>query len=166
MITLDPDMVGNLEPVSKLTTTLSTTSSLAAPGKDKSKSKPQPAQRTEIPFARLPRIDRLRMSGKIDDSEDRGSAQDEGDGGEEGDEETKKKNREEREKRKMRGKGKSMKRYLRKQRKNVVDPAAIAIRAKLEKQREEKKRAVAEAAAGRTGEGKKASALDRFKRSK
>jgi len=41
------------------------------------------------------------------------------------DEATKKMNREEREKRKMRGKGKSLKRYLRKQRKNVIDPAAV-----------------------------------------
>ncbi|KAH9475805.1 putative U3 small nucleolar RNA-associated protein 7 [Psilocybe cubensis] len=144
LITLDPEMVGNLAPVSKLTTEMTT-----ADGKPK----------TDIPYARLPRIDRLRVSGKLDEAEDDAA-------GEEGeDEESKKRSKEEREKRKMRGKGKSMKRYLRKQRKNVIDPAAIAIRAKLEKQKEEKKRAAA-AAAGESGEKKKPSALDRFKRSK
>lgn len=77
--------------------------------------------RTDIPYARLPRIDRLRVSGKIDETEE----QEEDDEANGMDEESKKKNREEREKRKMRGKGKSMKRYLRKQRKNVIDPAAV-----------------------------------------
>ncbi|PPQ72901.1 hypothetical protein CVT25_003889 [Psilocybe cyanescens] len=145
MITLDPEMVGNLAPVSKLTTEMTTVNG-----------KP----RTDIPYARLPRIDRLRVSGKLDETEENGAG--EGDGE---DAESKKHTKEEREKRKMRGKGKSMKRYLRKQRKNVIDPAAVTIRAKLEKQKEEKKRTAA-AAAGDTGEKKKLSALDRFKRSK
>lgn len=49
--------------------------------------------------------------------------------------------------------------YLRKQRKNVIDPTAVAIRAKLEKQREERKARAKEAA----GEPpRKPSALDRF----
>jgi hypothetical protein len=60
------------------------------------------------------------VSGKIDEAED--NSEDEGGAnGEEG----KKLSREEREKRKTRGKGKSLKRYLRKQRKNVIDPAAV-----------------------------------------
>lgn len=46
------------------------------------------------------------------------------------------------------------------------DVLQVAIRAKLEKQREEKRRALAAAAAGETGENKKPSALDRFKRAK
>jgi U3 small nucleolar RNA-associated protein 7 len=149
-------MVGNLAPPSKLTVT-------TFDGKPP----------VEVPYARLPRIERLRVSGKIDETED--NSEDEG--GEEG----KKLSREEREKRKTRGKGKSLKRYLRKQRKNVIDPAAVcffsstkisltflpqvAIRAKLEKQKEEKKRAAA-AAAGDSGENKKSSALDRFKQTK
>ncbi|KAF4612034.1 hypothetical protein D9613_003805 [Agrocybe pediades] len=144
LITLDPDMVGNLAPVSKLTTEVTTVNG-----------KP----RTDIPFARLPRIDRLRVSGKMDDTEENNEEEGEG-----GDEESKKHAKEEREKRKMRGKGKSMKRYLRKQRKNVIDPAAIAIRAKLERQKEEKRKAAA-ASAG-NAEEKKPSALDRFTRTK
>jgi U3 small nucleolar RNA-associated protein 7 len=73
------------------------------------------------------------------------------------------------------------KRYLRKQRKNVVDPTAVcisvfsnicsadfmpsqvAIRAKLEKQRKEKLKTKIVAAGGE-GENRKPSALDRFKR--
>lgn len=104
LITLDPEMVGNLAPPSKMTTT-------TFDGK--------PA--VEVPYARLPRIERLRVSGKIDETEE--NPEDTGDG----DEETKKHIKEEREKRKMRGKGKSLKRYLRKQRKNVIDPAAVCL---------------------------------------
>ncbi|KAF7973597.1 hypothetical protein HWV62_14754 [Athelia sp. TMB] len=140
MIALDPEFVGSLAPPSKLTT-----------GTDTSTSK--------VPFAQLPRLEKLRVQGKADDTEI-GDA-DDGDADENG----KKEDREVREKRKMRGKGKSMKRYLRKQRKNVIDPTAGAVRAKLEKQKEERKAARA-AANGEGFEGKKASALDRFKRSK
>ncbi|KAF9488792.1 BING4CT-domain-containing protein [Pleurotus eryngii] len=128
MIALDPEFVGSLALPSKLVT-----------------------DTTSTPFARLPRIQRLKVSGKADETEEVESEV-EGDHG-------KKESREEREKRKMRGKGKSLKRYLRKQRKNVIDPTVVAIRAKLEKQKEEKRRA----AAGQT-ENDKPSALDRFKR--
>ena len=101
MITLDPEMIGNLAPPSKLTT--GTTNE----GKPVS----------EIPYARLPRLERLKVSGKADTTEENSGDENEVDG--------KKESHEEREKRKMRGKGKSLSRYLRKQRKNVVDPAAV-----------------------------------------
>jgi len=74
----------------------------------------------DIPYARLPRIERLKVSGKIDVTEEHNF---EGEG--ELDEEEKVKRTEEKEKRKMRGKNKSLKRYLRKKRKNVIDPAAV-----------------------------------------
>ena len=95
----------------------------------------------DIPFARLPRLERLRVQGNADDTElDDGV---DADGGAD-DDEGKKKAKAEREKRKMRGKGKSLKRYvarvvsptrahakrsryLRKQRKNVVDPTAVRV---------------------------------------
>jgi len=94
-------MVGNLAPPSKLTTgTTSEGKSVAA-----------------IPYARLPRMERLKVSGKADTTEDNSGEEHEIDG--------KKQSREEREKRRMRGKGKSLSRYLRKQRKNVIDPAAV-----------------------------------------
>ena len=103
MITLDPEMVGNLAPPSKLTT--GTTND----GKPLS----------TIPYARLPRLERLKVSGKVDATEDHS--------GDEREVDRKKESREEREKRRMRGKGKSLSRYLRKQRKNVIDPTAVRI---------------------------------------
>ncbi|KAF8559395.1 BING4CT-domain-containing protein [Imleria badia] len=136
MIALDPDVVGSLAPPTKLTTAVN--------------------DKHDIPFARLPRLERLRVEGKADETELDADDGADDDGG-------KKASREEREKRKMRGKGKSLKRYLRKQRKNVIDPTAVAIRAKLEKQREERR--VAKAIEKGEMEPKKPSALDRFKRS-
>ncbi|OAX41814.1 BING4CT-domain-containing protein [Rhizopogon vinicolor AM-OR11-026] len=140
MITLDPDFIGSLAPQTKLTTAVNDTH--------------------DIPFARLPRLERLRVQGKADDTE---AVDDDNDGDEgDGDKSGKTQSRAEKEKRKMRGKGKSVKRYLRKQRKNVIDPTAVAIRAKLEKHREEKR--VARAIEKGQMEPHKPSALDRFKR--
>jgi U3 small nucleolar RNA-associated protein 7 len=136
MIALDPEFVGSLAPPSKLTTGANSTN--------------------DIPFARLPRLERLRVQGKADETEIANHSDDDTNPN------GKKEDREAREKRKMRGKGKSMKRYLRKQRNNVIDPTAVAVRAKLEKQKEERR--VARAAASGTEETKKPSALDRFKR--
>ncbi|KAI0056365.1 BING4CT-domain-containing protein [Artomyces pyxidatus] len=135
MIALDPEFIGSLAPPSKLTT-----------------------GGTDVPFARLPRLERLRVQGKADETEEASDHEGDAANGENG----KKADREEREKRKMRGKGKSLKRYLRKQRKNVIDPKAVAIRAKLEKERNERKKA-REAANG-VPKDHKPSALDRFKR--
>ncbi|KAG2038486.1 BING4CT-domain-containing protein [Suillus americanus] len=140
MITLDPDFVGGLAPPTTLTTAVNDTH--------------------DITFARLPRLERLRVQGKADetelvndDVEDVAEA--------DGDKNDNPQSRAEKEKRKMRGKGKSLKRYLRKQRKNVIDPTAVAIRAKLEKQREEKR--VAKAIENGHIEARKPSALDRFR---
>lgn len=90
MIALDPEFIGSLAPPSKLTTT--------DDGKPTS----------NIPFARLPRFDRLRVQGKADETEVAGD--DDGEDDADGDN-GKKESREEREKRKMRGKGKSLKRF-------------------------------------------------------
>jgi U3 small nucleolar RNA-associated protein 7 len=90
MIALDPEFVGSFAPPSKLTTTVD--------GKS-------PA---DIPFARLPRLERLRVQGKVDETE----VADDDDGSGNFDSNTKKQSREEREKRKMRGKGKSLKRFV------------------------------------------------------
>ncbi|TFY60841.1 hypothetical protein EVJ58_g4893 [Rhodofomes roseus] len=142
MIALDPEFVGSLAPEPKLTTAV--------------------GGEPDVPFARLPRLERLRVQGKADEKEDG----DEGlvDDDDDDDEAAKKRpTKEEKEKKKMRGKNKTLKRYLRKQRKNVIDPRALAVRAKLEKQREERRKARA-AAAGHA-EDRKPSALDRFRRS-
>ncbi|KAJ3563739.1 hypothetical protein NP233_g8748 [Leucocoprinus birnbaumii] len=146
LITLDPEFIGTLSEPSKLVT-----------------SDGKPA--TELPYARLPRFDKLRVSGKVDTTED-GDSDDETGGDAEGEgegEESRKARKEEKEKKRMRGKNNSMKRYLRKQRKNVIDPATVAIRTKLEKMKEEKRQAML-VKKGIVEEKKKSSALDRFKR--
>lgn len=100
MITLNPEFVGSLAPPSKLTTAVNNTN--------------------DTPFARLPRLERLRIQGKADETEILESSGDE-DQGPSG----KKEGSVARKKRKLRGKGKSMKRFLRKQRKNVIDPTTV-----------------------------------------
>ncbi|KAE9384270.1 BING4CT-domain-containing protein [Gymnopus androsaceus JB14] len=144
MIALDSEFVGSLAPPSKLTTDITGGSGSS--------------RATEIPFSRLPRAERLRVSGKADLTEEVYSDAESLEGGSK-----RKEDREEREKRKMRGKGKSLKRYLRKQRKNVIDPAAVAIRQKLEKQKAERKAEIRKVKYGDKPEEKSA-ALDRFKR--
>lgn len=79
MIALDPDFIGSLAAHKTL-------------------------EDNSVPYARLPRLERLRVQGTADETEDVS----EGENNEGGD--TKTRDREEREKRKMRGKGKSMKR--------------------------------------------------------
>ncbi|KAI0725300.1 BING4CT-domain-containing protein [Fomitopsis betulina] len=143
MIALNPEFIGSLAPEPKLTTAVNGAH--------------------DIPFARLPRLERLRVQGKADETEDTDADAPGADGEDDEDEEQKKKStKEEKEKKKMRGKNKALKRFLRKQRKNVIDPRAVAVRAKLEKQREERRKA--KAAAGEVVE-RKPSALDRFRRS-
>ena len=90
MIALEPEFVGSLAPVAE--------SDNAGDGQ------------SDIPYARLPRYERLRVSGKADEADEvEGEGEGEADGGEEG-KRGKQASRAEREKRKMRGKGKSMKR--------------------------------------------------------
>lgn len=94
MIALDADFVGAFAPPSKL----------SLPG----------GVVPTVPFARLPRVERLRVSGKLDEADgDDGAdgAEAENDG--EGEATTNGKlSVEKKEKLKMRGKGKSMKRYV------------------------------------------------------
>ncbi|KAE9384935.1 WD40 repeat-like protein, partial [Gymnopus androsaceus JB14] len=113
MIALDSEFVGSLAPPSKLTT--DTTGGSGS------------SRATEILFSRLPRAERLRVSGKADLTEEVYSDAESLEGDKNGSGGPKRKeDREEREKRKMHRKGKSMKRYLRKQRKNIIDPAAVS----------------------------------------
>ena len=100
MITLDPEFVGAMAPPTKLTTGVN--------------GKP------DIPFARLPRQHRVKLQGRADETEEVSEEEEreEGEGGNAG-------RKEEKEKKRMRGKNKAMKRYLRKQRKNVIDPKAV-----------------------------------------
>ncbi|KAF8590691.1 BING4CT-domain-containing protein [Ramaria rubella] len=158
MITLDPDFIGSLAPPSKLTYANTT---LAADGSGKRKA---PVE-GNVPFRKLPRLERLRAQGKADETEVIGEEDDEV--GNEADPEKKAK-KVEKEKMKMRGKGKALKRYLKKKRKNVIEPSTIAIREKLEKQREERKREREKEKRQARGDAEpgeqRPSALDRFKR--
>ncbi|CAK5262201.1 unnamed protein product [Mycena citricolor] len=110
MISLDPEFIGSLASETKDTLVSTMTGG------------------NSTPFSRLSRIDRLRASGHADETDTLDPDDLEFKG-----------TREEKERKKMRGKGKSLSRYLRKQRKNVIDPTAVAIRAKLDRQRTEKK---------------------------
>jgi U3 small nucleolar RNA-associated protein 7 len=82
---------------------------------------------TTTPFARLPRMERLKLTGQADLSnetpeQESGDGEREGDGGDNeggGKKALKEKN-------KMRGKNKSLKRHLRKKKKNVIDPATVS----------------------------------------
>ncbi|KAG8836192.1 Small subunit (SSU) processome component [Serendipita sp. 399] len=129
-ITVDPDMLGNMQETPKLDETLV--------------------------HRKQPRLQRLSTTGKGDDS-----LQNDGSEGEEEEEATEegKGPRTERKRKKMRGKDRSMKRYLAKKRKNVIDIATVAIRAKLAKQQEEIRKGKEQ----RLQPEPKRSALDRFK---
>jgi len=112
MIAIDPEFLGRYAPQSKPTGGIDPDA---------------------LPFARQPRLNRLRIQGKADETEDVS----EGESAVECPEDTSNTKRDllGRERRKMRGKGKSLKRYLRKQRKNVIDPKAVALREALAQQR-------------------------------
>lgn len=104
LITMDPSSLGSLAPATKLTHL------------------PQPTK--PVPFSKLPRIDRLKANDAIEDdpadlapsSDDELAADDD---------EGRKRARVEKETKKMRGKNKSLKRFLRKKKKNVVDPTTV-----------------------------------------
>ncbi|KZV62064.1 BING4CT-domain-containing protein [Peniophora sp. CONT] len=129
----------------------------------------QPRVESDTPFARLPRLARLEVGGKADTTEAHSDSDADMDGEEDGEgagpgkkltKEEREKRKEEKEKKRMRGRNKTTKRFLRKQRKNVIDPKAVAIREKLAKEREARQRA-----RGNDAPAKYApSVLDRFKR--
>lgn len=91
MIALDPEFIGSMAPPSKLT------------GGDV----------TNIPFARLPRLERLKLGGKADETEDVEIAQYEEEDEEVADGKSNaQESRAKKEKMKMRGKSKSLKRFV------------------------------------------------------
>lgn len=86
MITLDPEFVGSLAPEPKLTSAVN--------------------EIVNIPYARLPRMERLRVSGKADETEaDDADQEDDADG-----DNSRRLTKEEKIKKKMRGKNKTLKR--------------------------------------------------------
>ncbi|KAG8693175.1 Small subunit (SSU) processome component [Ceratobasidium sp. 395] len=137
MITLDPEFIGQL----------------AEP-------RHVPFTTPELPFRRKSRLDRLRDLGRADESP---GSEEEGDVEDENTEQGKKTQPEVKEKMKMRGKGKSMKRYLKKKRKNVIDPSSVAIREKIVKMQAARK-AEARKKAGLQEKEPRLTALDRFRR--
>jgi U3 small nucleolar RNA-associated protein 7 len=97
-ITIDPDMLGGMAEEGKADETLV--------------------------HRKQPRLQRLKATGKVDDSElpgeEEGGEEEERDGDGE-----KRQDEPEKNKKRKRGKDKSMKRYLRKKRKNVIDEATV-----------------------------------------
>ncbi|KAF8519734.1 BING4CT-domain-containing protein [Hysterangium stoloniferum] len=150
MITLDPETVGSLAPPSKLTY------SNAVDGKSKALS--------TTPFRALPRLERLRAQGKADDSEVPGDEDDAINDGVKA--EAGGPPQSEKEKMKMRGRNKTLKRYLRKKRKNVIDASVVALREKIQRHKDERRKADNKKAGGEGLEGGEAkfSALDRFRK--
>ena len=105
MIALDPDFVGSLAPEVVLSTASGEVGAGAAAGVG--------GRKGDIPFARLPRLERLRVQGKADETEEVSGDEGEGEGGDGEDGEGKKAARhEEKEKKKMRGRNKALKRYV------------------------------------------------------
>ncbi|KZT34905.1 BING4CT-domain-containing protein [Sistotremastrum suecicum HHB10207 ss-3] len=144
MITLDPEFIGKMAEPSKLT------------------------EGDQTPFSKLPRLERLKAQGKADEtelgSEDAADEVDDEDEEADGAGSGKTKTQKVKDKMKMRGRGKTMKRFLRKKRKNVIDPASVAIRAKIEKQKADRIKEQKIKEQGNLPEKK--SALDRFRRTK
>ncbi|CCO28181.1 putative U3 small nucleolar RNA-associated protein 7 Short=U3 snoRNA-associated protein 7 [Rhizoctonia solani AG-1 IB] len=139
MITLDPEFIGQL----------------AEPGH-------VPFATPELPFRQKPRLDRLRDLGKADESPASDGEEVDNASISDGDKQSGRPKTEE--KMKMRGKGKSLKRHLRKKRKNVIDPSTVAIREKIAKMQATRK-AEARQKAGLPEKEPRLTALDRFKRS-
>ncbi|CAE6465437.1 unnamed protein product [Rhizoctonia solani] len=138
MITLDPEFIGQL----------------AEPGH-------VPFTTPELPFRQKPRLDRLRELGKADETA--ASDGEEADDFNANDDDEKGGGPKQKEKMKMRGKGRSLKRYLRKKRKNVIDPSTVAIREKIAKVQAARK-VEARQKAGLPEKESRLTALDRFRR--
>lgn len=167
LITLDPEYIGGV----------------AEPSKIAANDEGLPLEA----YRKLPRFAKLHVSGQADTTEIHDPLDDNVDGEESGEEGYKGLNvkevqqkREERKKRmRMRGKDKSIKRYLKKKRQNVIDPTVVcslrflqlyltqflqlAVRAKLEKQRLAQEKEARTKAKEGTGAEAGRSALDRFR---
>ena len=85
------------------------------------------AEREAKSYRQLSRVERLKVDGKADDVDDAPGA-----GGDDAEEEDETPARKEKEKYKARGKSGSMKKYLRKKKKNVIDPSLVSRAVSLE----------------------------------
>ncbi|KAF8496406.1 BING4CT-domain-containing protein [Russula emetica] len=138
MIALDPEFLGGFAPQRQLTE-----------GTDKG----------TMSFARQPRLHRLHIQGKADETED--ASEDEVVmESSVGSSNPSKRDREGQGKRKTSGKDKRLKQYLRKQRKNVVDPRTAAVREALTLRRAQARSAANGRSKSESTE--RPSALDRF----
>nr|ASF90179.1 hypothetical protein SPAR07250 [Bartheletia paradoxa] len=162
MISLDPNFIGKLD----------TNPKRAVISHRSTSGRPAPTLNRNVstPFARMSRGERLKVLGTADES-GIGLGLPEPDGGytvgaaptsdDEGREERIKED-----KHKMKGKGKSMKRFLRKKKKNIIDPATVAIKEKMMKQRAQRDEIEKVRRAEKSGiklTQPETSSLDRFK---
>ncbi|BGP57400.1 hypothetical protein JCM8202_005042 [Rhodotorula sphaerocarpa] len=167
LITLDQDVLGRVD--REAVKPRGTLGTAAAPGAGR---KQGMAAKDEVAFARKSRAERLQVQGRARLDEDIDDLSDgDGDAGGDADEEAQR--RAERaqkrieaadNKNRMRGKSSGIKKALRKRRRDVIDPQTVALKEKLERQREANKRAKATKARQAQADGGSGgqSALDRF----
>jgi U3 small nucleolar RNA-associated protein 7 len=168
MITLDPDLVGQLDR-SAIRSADDATLGTGAAGNAALLRRPQ-AQDT--PYARKSRLERLRIDGDAVLAEDDAFlAAGDDDEDDLDDEEKDKLRRDARQKaredkadakKRARGRNSTLKKMLRRKRRNVIDPQTVAIKEKLERQRAASKKAKQDALAERSAQSGTAGALDRF----
>lgn len=122
MITLDPETLGQLD-----TRASRGTNGPAEPATATITPDALPRSTDGRPYARLTRLERLRLDGRADDAAEASDEDGEGEEGGEGQGRSGavKAGSGEKDKHKMRGRNKSMKRFLRKKRKNVIDPTTV-----------------------------------------
>ncbi|KAK4049510.1 putative U3 small nucleolar RNA-associated protein 7 [Microbotryomycetes sp. JL201] len=151
MITLDPNLVGKLDSNVKHASERDQNSKVVGKTKD-------------VAFARKTRVDRLKTTGQAQLDEDESSEEDE----EDQDEVAKRERRLKREeqadnKKRARGRNSSLKKMLRKRKRNVIDPQTVAIKEKMERQRQAAKQSKKNALLAKSQASGQAGALDRFK---
>ncbi|KAL8277687.1 hypothetical protein RQP46_009960 [Phenoliferia psychrophenolica] len=147
LITLDTDLLGKLD------------RTIAAPSESENPERPgwKPT-----PFGQKTRMERLIGEGKAVEEEDESSGSEEDES-----EERRKQRREDRvekadAKKRARGRNSTLKKMLRKRRRNVVDPQTVALKEKLARARDATKKAKQNAMAARSAASGTAGALDRF----
>ncbi|KAM0786607.1 hypothetical protein ACM66B_002061 [Microbotryomycetes sp. NB124-2] len=157
MITLDPNLVGKLDPGVKHS---------ADDDKDRARAATSTGRKgdKDVSFARKTRVDRLKATGQAQLDEDESSDSEE----EDQDEAQKRERRLKREekadnKKRARGRNSSLKKMLRKRKRNVIDPQTVAIKERMERQRQAAKASKQNALLAKAQASGQAGALDRFK---
>lgn len=173
MITLDTDLVGKLD-TNAIRAADDNVNGTGLAAKKALLRKPGQA---DTPYAKKSRLERLRVDGTAAEGEDAlYLAEEDKDDNDDDESEPddaeldaaaraeKQLRREEKadSKKRARGRNSTLKKMLRKKRRNVIDPQTVAIKEKMERQKASRKKARTEAMAERSAASGSAGALDRF----